>query len=362
MSAQVDRTMVIQALKPGLGMLLTSWVVLALGWNDVLFSAVVSAGALYQATIGASSRRLLLRLGGCLLGGGLALAAIIWVIPHLTGPWGMSALLGGLMTFSAYLYFSSERYNYIGMQTGLVVLLVLDAGYGPSVDLAPVWSRLEGILLAAVMVGLVARFVYPVRSYDVFRGSLARWLAAMRRLLTVDMMPWRMGAGERGEAIRGLDRAAAERKRFEQLWLEAMSESRGRLGQAGDLRALTGVLARATLGFHGPDSAAPAVVQSIRGWVGEEAERLAAAQTTLLQMCERRVTEPESGWVADVEPVMEAAAVLREKVAALRIQGVFRERPDEEIRGFFVWLEVAMASVNRLRDVAESMNAIDFSL
>jgi len=358
----IDLPVILQSVKMPVCLLLTAWFVWAIGLKSVLLTAVISAAAGFQATIGASYRKLALRLGGCLLGGGIALAVIVWFIPHFEGGIAMSLMLGLITSFAAYLYFASARYNYIGMQTGLVALLVLDTGYAPSVDLEPVWQRFVGIVFAALMVALVSRCLFPIRSYDVYRKCVATWLDAMRNLVDLEFRPWIAEENGWQQARQKLRQAWGARGRFEQLWLEARAESSRAILRSRALPEHTATLVRATIALLGPQSRDAEIARAVQRYVGAEAEALSQTATRLLEQCALPMRQHASQPPPEIvlEPLLEAISRLREKLAALRIEKAFRAEPDHVLEGLLTWIETVITASARLRDIGERTAALDF--
>ena len=111
-------------------------------------------------TYGAALRKMILRIVGAILGGAIALLAIIIVSPNFsTLPVYLLALFT-VFYISAYSSLTSGRVAYAGKQIGTTYALVF-AGLSPSIDIyGPLW-RIWSILLGTVIVAIVTLILWP---------------------------------------------------------------------------------------------------------------------------------------------------------------------------------------------------------
>jgi Fusaric acid resistance protein family len=111
-------------------------------------------------TYGAAARKMILRLGGSIVGGMIVVLMVIVVSPNFdTVPVYVIAIFLTLVV-SGYTGQSSERVAYAGKQIGTVVMLAF-AGLSPSVAVeAPLW-RVWGILIGTIAVLVVSFTLWP---------------------------------------------------------------------------------------------------------------------------------------------------------------------------------------------------------
>ena len=122
-----------------------------------ILTTVIIAGL---PTYGASMRKMILRIVGAIVGGMIALLAIVIVTPNFsTLPSYMLATFL-VLYFSAYASLSSGRVAYAGKQIATTFLLVF-ADLSPSLDVyGPLW-RIWGILLGTFVVTIVFFLLWP---------------------------------------------------------------------------------------------------------------------------------------------------------------------------------------------------------
>ena len=120
-----------------------------------------------------------LRLIGCAIGGSLALAAIVFVVPHMTSIVQLALLVAAVTMPAAWIAMGSERTAYAGLQIAFAFYLAVLQGFAPSTDVTAMRDRLVGIFFGMVVMGLVFSYVWPERAGTAMVQSLA---AAVRRM------------------------------------------------------------------------------------------------------------------------------------------------------------------------------------
>lgn len=145
--------------------------------QTILWSTVV-AGQPNQ--YGAVIRKTLLRLGGCILGGLAALAAMILVSENFDSLPPYLVAIFAVAMFSTYISQSSEWLGYAGIQAG-ITFLICYVGLGPTSDVyKPLW-RFWGIVLGVLTTGFVFLLLWPEYASDKVIESLSK---LMRTTLT----------------------------------------------------------------------------------------------------------------------------------------------------------------------------------
>jgi multidrug resistance protein MdtO len=135
-----------------------------------------------QTTAAESVEKLSLRIVGCLIGGAAGLAAIVFLVPHLTS-------IGGLMIAvfigawaGAYVAAGSPRISYVGFQMAFAFFLCIIQGSGPAFDLTVARDRIIGILIGNLVVYFTFVYVRPAticRRVDPALAATFRQLASL---------------------------------------------------------------------------------------------------------------------------------------------------------------------------------------
>src|SRR5262249_11949024 len=111
-------------------------------------------------TYGASLRKTILRIVGAVLGGAIALLAIVLVSPNFPSVPTYTMVFFVVLLLSGSSSMASGRVAYAGKQIGTTFILVF-AGLRPAFDIySPLW-RTWGILLGTVVVAVVFFMLWP---------------------------------------------------------------------------------------------------------------------------------------------------------------------------------------------------------
>ncbi len=139
-----------------------------------VFVALGSAGA----TIHKSA----LRLTGCAIGGGIALASTVFLVPHMTSITALALLVAAVTALAAWIAMGSERTAYAGLQLGFAFYLAVLQGFMPSTDVTEMRDRLVGVVFGVVVMSLIFAYVWPERAGTSMVQSLAATLHRMSEL------------------------------------------------------------------------------------------------------------------------------------------------------------------------------------
>ncbi|HWZ59023.1 MAG TPA: FUSC family protein [Gemmatimonadaceae bacterium] len=120
-----------------------------------------------------------LRILGCFIGAAAGIAAIVYIMPHLTSIGGLAALVFVGALASAWVAAGSERISYVGFQIAFAFFLSVIQGNAPAFDLTVARDRTIGILLGNLVVYLLFTRLWPVSVTSRIDPALA---AVLRRL------------------------------------------------------------------------------------------------------------------------------------------------------------------------------------
>src|SRR6266404_5168850 len=105
-----------------------------------------------------------LRIVGCVIGGGLALFSIVFLMPHMETIASLGVLVGCVSAIAGWVATGSERISYAGLQIAFAFFYSVFQGYAPDTDLDNVRNRVVGILFGLVVTGLVFQYIWPERA------------------------------------------------------------------------------------------------------------------------------------------------------------------------------------------------------
>ena len=134
-------------------------------------------------TVGETTRKLVLRLSGCLVGAALGLTALVFVLPQIDGITGLLVLVAVVALPSAWITTGSERIAYMGIQIAFAFCLCVLQGFALKTDLTVARDRLVGIVFGDLVIFLVATRLYPISIVPEIEESARRFLAGIRAIL-----------------------------------------------------------------------------------------------------------------------------------------------------------------------------------
>ena len=130
-------------------------------------------------SLGASTQRALLRVGGAAIGSALALFMVVFVVPHLEHIVGLLLIALPVIAFGAWLSAGSERIGYAGIQVMFTFSLALLEQFGPTTNLTEIRDRMVGILLGVGVATFVQMSFWREGEGDALRQKLATLLRAI---------------------------------------------------------------------------------------------------------------------------------------------------------------------------------------
>jgi multidrug resistance protein MdtO len=239
----------------------------AIDWPGI-HTCTITCVVVALSSAGATIHRASLRLLGVLIGGGLAILATVFIVPHLESIGGLLLLILPVAALSGWVSSGSERISYCGVQIAMAFFYGVLEAYVPNTDVTHVRDRVVGIMLGIAVMAVIFTYIWPERAQQQMRAALVKALRAAAALLR------RLGGADPGTTAGSIE---AERSGiFENLVLAQ------RLAEVSLFEPARG-------GFARP--------------VGTDAELVAATQATALsslQAVQLRAAHPdEAAEIAD---------------------------------------------------------------
>jgi multidrug resistance protein MdtO len=155
------------------------------GIHTVYYTPLIIA----LGSTGATIHKGLLRIIGCVIGGGLGLICTIWVIPRYETLGMYLFIVFCLHALAAWVAFGSERISYMGLQIALTFDLGVLSEYGPPTKIDPIRDRFIGIILGIIIISIVFSLLWPEDARAFLRQKLVACLRSIARLLRPDGSP-----------------------------------------------------------------------------------------------------------------------------------------------------------------------------
>jgi multidrug resistance protein MdtO len=177
-----------------------------LDWPGI-HTSLITCYIVSLGTTAETVEKLTLRILGCLVGAAVGIAAIVYLIPHVTsiGALMIVVFLGALV--SAWIAAGSPRISYAGFQMAFAFFLCVIQGPGPSFDLTTARDRVIGILLGNIVVYVIFANIWPVSVGKRIDPAFAALLRRLSGLLTVPSKSTRRSeAPEAQEMLAGIER------------------------------------------------------------------------------------------------------------------------------------------------------------
>ena len=177
-----------------------------LDWPGI-HTCLITCYIVSLGTTAETVEKLTLRILGCLVGAAAGIAAIVYLIPHVTsiGALMIVVFLGALV--SAWIAAGSPRISYAGFQMAFAFFLCVIQGPGPSFDLTTARDRVIGILLGNIVVYVIFANIWPVSVGKRIDSAIAALLRRLSGLLTdISKSARHSQAPEAQEILAGIER------------------------------------------------------------------------------------------------------------------------------------------------------------
>ena len=139
---------------------------MAIDWSGI-HTALITCTFIALESTGATLHKGVLRIGGCVIGGALALFTIVFLMPHMDTIASLVVVVACASAIAGWVATGSELISYAGLQIAFAFFYSVFQGYAPDTDLDNVRNRVVGILFGLIVTGLVFRYIWPsARSTD----------------------------------------------------------------------------------------------------------------------------------------------------------------------------------------------------
>ena len=170
------------ALKVTLAAMFCYIVYMAIDWSGI-HTALITCTFIALETTGATLHKGILRIGGCVIGGALALFTIVFLMPHMVTIASLVVVVACASAIAGWVATGSEMISYAGLQIAFAFFYSVFQGYAPDTDLDNVRNRVVGILFGLIVTGLVFAYIWPEHTIDRFRDALRAALRQLAKLL-----------------------------------------------------------------------------------------------------------------------------------------------------------------------------------
>jgi multidrug resistance protein MdtO len=154
----------------------------AIDWPGI-HTCTITCVVVALSSAGATLHRASLRLLGALIGGGLAILATVFVVPHLESIGGLLLMILPVAVLAGWVTSGSERISYCGVQIAMAFFYGVLEAYMPTTDVTHARDRLVGIVLGIAVMAVIFNYVWPERAEEQMRAALAKALRAAAALL-----------------------------------------------------------------------------------------------------------------------------------------------------------------------------------
>src|SRR6266550_1656284 len=217
---------------------------MAIDWSGI-HTALITCTFIALESTGATLHKGVLRIGGCVIGGALALFTIVFLMPHMDTIASLVVVVACASAIAGWVAAGSELISYGGLQIAFAFFYSVFQGYAPDTDLDNVRNRVIGILFGLVVTGLVFRYIWPERIIDRLRAALQQALRQLAQLLEIPRsdVSIEKGKAEADTLIAETSKSFEQARRYADLTVSEFEES-----PAGGRRAVEsteGTLSRA---------------------------------------------------------------------------------------------------------------------
>jgi uncharacterized membrane protein YccC len=155
---------------------------MAIDWFGI-HTALITCTFIALESTGATLHKGVLRIGGCIIGGALALFTIVFLMPHMVTIASLVVVVACASAIAGWVATGTELISYAGLQVAFAFFYSVFQGYAPDTDLDNVRNRVIGILFGLIVTGLVFQYIWPERATDRLWQALRQSFDNIRLLL-----------------------------------------------------------------------------------------------------------------------------------------------------------------------------------
>jgi len=217
---------------------------MAIDWSGI-HTALITCTFIALESTGATLHKGVLRMGGCIIGGALALFTIVFLMPHMVTIASLVVVVACASAIAGWVATGSEMISYAGLQIAFAFFYSVFQGYAPDTDLDNVRNRVVGILFGLVVTGLVFKYIWPERTIDRLQAALREALRQLARLLEIPRpdVSIEKGKAEADALIAETSKSFEQARRYADLAVFEFEESPN--GERTSLGNLENTLSRA---------------------------------------------------------------------------------------------------------------------
>jgi uncharacterized membrane protein YccC len=157
---------------------------MAIDWPGI-HTALITCTFIALESTGATLHKGVLRMGGCVIGGALALFTIVFLMPHMETIASLVVVVACACAIAGWVGTGTELISYAGLQIAFAFFYSVFQGYAPDTDLDNVRDRVVGILFGLMVTGVVFAYIWPEHTIDRLRDALRQALRPLARLLEI---------------------------------------------------------------------------------------------------------------------------------------------------------------------------------
>ena len=148
-----------------------------------LSTAIITCIFTALSTIGSSTQKQFLRLGGAIIGGFVfGMGAQIFVLPYLDSITGFTVLFAAVTAIAAWILTSTPRLSYLGLQVAVAFYLIHLQEFAPQTSLSIARDRVVGILLGLTCMWLIFDRLWAKSALEEMQNLFCRNLEKMAEL------------------------------------------------------------------------------------------------------------------------------------------------------------------------------------
>jgi uncharacterized membrane protein YccC len=157
---------------------------MAIDWSGI-HTALITCTFIALESTGATLHKGVLRIGGCVIGGALALFTLVFLMPHMDTIASLVVVVACASAIAGWVATGTELISYAGLQIAFAFFYSVFQGYAPDTDLDNVRNRVVGILFGLIVTGVVFAYIWPEHTIDRLRDALRQALRQLARLVEI---------------------------------------------------------------------------------------------------------------------------------------------------------------------------------